>query len=222
MPRSHLFPASPERGILTRCVKIEGKAVIIAPDNSSMTSVVAVEKQKLEKPPLQIHYLGDRVLRHSAKRIARVDGDVRKLVREMLQTMYSANGIGLAAPQVAVNKQLIVIDCEPDNPANPPLVLINPKITSYSRQLCNVEEGCLSIPGVYLEVTRPRAIEVAFKDEHGRPRKLKASELLARVIQHEMDHLSGVLFVDRVENSLALTEELDKQGFSIQTVKPVA
>ena len=187
-----------------------------------MTSVVAVEKQKLEKPPLQIHYLGDRVLRHPAKRIARVDGDVRKLVREMLQTMYSANGIGLAAPQVAVNKQLIVIDCEPDNPANPPLVLINPKITSYSRQLCNVEEGCLSIPGVYLEVTRPRAIEVAFKDEHGRPRKLKASELLARVIQHEMDHLSGVLFVDRVENSLALTEELDKQGFSIQTVKPVA
>ena len=187
-----------------------------------MTSVVAVEKQKLEKPPLQIHYLGDRVLRHPAKRIARVDEDVRKLVREMLQTMYSANGIGLAAPQVAVNKQLIVIDCEPDNPANPPLVLINPKITSYSRELCNLEEGCLSIPGVYLEVTRPQAIEVAFKDEHGRPRKLKASELLARVIQHEMDHLNGVLFVDRVENSLALTEELDKQGFSIQAVKPVA
>ena len=218
----HLFLASLERGIPARCVKIEENPVIVAPDNSSMTSVVAVEKQKLEKPPLQIHYLGDRVLRHPAKRIARVDGDVRKLVREMLQTMYSANGIGLAAPQVAVNKQLIVIDCEPDNPANPPLVLINPKITSYSRQLCNVEEGCLSIPGVYMEVTRPQAIEVAFKDEHGRPRKLKASELLARAIQHEMDHLNGVLFVDRVENSLALTEELDKQGFSIQAVKPVA
>ena len=222
MPPSHLFPVSLERGIPARCVKIEENPVIVAPDNSSMTSVVAVEKQKLEKPPLQIHYLGDRVLRHPAKRIARVDEDVRKLVREMLQTMYSANGIGLAAPQVAVNKQLIVIDCEPDNPANPPLVLINPKIISYSRQLCNVEEGCLSIPGVYMEVTRPQAIEVAFKDEHGRPRKLKASELLARAIQHEMDHLNGVLFVDRVENSLALTEELDKQGFSIQAVKPVA
>ncbi|MGH2415964.1 MAG: peptide deformylase, partial [Microcystaceae cyanobacterium] len=128
-----------------------------------MTSVIAVEKQKLEKPPLQIHYLGDRVLRQPAKRIAKVDQEVRQLVREMLQTMYSANGIGLAAPQVAVNKQLIVIDCEPDNPANPPLVLINPKITGYSRDLCNIEEGCLSIPNVYLEVTRPQAIEVSFK-----------------------------------------------------------
>ncbi|NES81764.1 MAG: peptide deformylase [Moorea sp. SIO2B7] len=187
-----------------------------------MTSVVAVEKQKLEKPPLDIHYLGDRVLRQSAKRIARVDEEARKLVREMLQTMYSANGIGLAAPQVAINKQLIVIDCEPDNPANTPLILINPKIKSYSRDLCNAEEGCLSIPGIYMDVTRPRVIELSFKDEHGRPRKLKASGLLSRVIQHEMDHLNGVLFVDRIDNSLALTEELNKQGFSIQAVKPVS
>jgi peptide deformylase len=189
---------------------------------SFMTSVIAVEKQKLEKPPLQIHYLGDRVLRQPAKRISKIDEEVRQLVREMLQTMYSSNGIGLAAPQVAVNKQLIVIDCEPDNPANPPLVLINPVIKSYSRDLCNAEEGCLSIPGVYMDVTRPQAIEVAFKDEQGKPRKLKASGLLSRAIQHEMDHLSGVLFVDRIDNSLALTEELQKQGFSIQAVKPVA
>ena len=186
-----------------------------------MTSVVGVEKQKLEKPPLQIHYLGDRALRQGAKRIAKVDEDVRQLVKKMLQTMYSADGIGLAAPQVAVNKQLIVIDCEPDNAANTPLVLINPKIIRQSRELCNAEEGCLSIPGVYQEVTRPQAIEVTFKDERGRPNKLQASGLLARVIQHEMDHLSGILFVDRVENSLALTEELKKQGFSLQAVKPI-
>ena len=186
-----------------------------------MTSVVAVEKKKLEKPPLEIHYLGDRVLRQSAKRIARVDDDMRKLVREMLQTMYTANGIGLAAPQVAVNKQLIVIDCEPDNPANPPLILINPKIKSYSHDLCSSEEGCLSIPGVYLDVVRPQRIELSFKDENGRPRKLKASGLLSRAIQHEMDHLNGVLFVDRIDNSLALTEELTKQGFSVQAVQPV-
>ena len=184
-----------------------------------MTSAIAVEKQKLEKPPLQIHYLGDRSLRQSAKRIAKVDKGVRQLVKEMLQTMYSANGIGLAAPQVAVNKQLIVIDCEPDNPANLPLVLINPKITGYSRELCSVQEGCLSIPGVYLDVTRPQAIELTFKDEQGRPCQLKAGGLLSRVIQHEMDHLYGVLFVDRVENSIALTEELTKQGFSLQAVK---
>lgn len=187
-----------------------------------MTSVVTVEKKKLEKPPLEIHYLGDRALRQPAKRIAKVDNQVRNLVREMLQTMYSANGIGLAAPQVAINKQLIVIDCEPDEPTNPPLVLINPKITNHSRESCTGEEGCLSIPGVYMEVVRPTAIEVAFKDENGRPRRLKASGLLSRVIQHEMDHLHGVLFVDRVNNDLALTEELKEHGFSIQAVKPVA
>jgi peptide deformylase len=187
-----------------------------------MTSVVAVEKQKLEKPPLQIHYLGDRVLRQSAKRIAKVDEEIRQMIRKMLQTMYSANGIGLAAPQVALNKQLIVIDCEPDNAANLPLVLINPTIKGFSRELCKVEEGCLSVPGVYMDVIRPEAIEVTFKDEQGRPRQMQATGLLARAIQHEMDHLNGVLFVDRVENSLALTEELKKNHFSINAVKPVS
>ena len=186
-----------------------------------MTSVVAVEKKKLDKPPLEIHYLGDRVLRQPAKRIAKVDDSIRQLVKEMLQTMYSADGIGLAAPQVAINKQLIVIDCEPNNPDTSPLVLINPKIVKYGNDLCNSEEGCLSIPGVYLEVTRPETIEVSFKDENGRPRKIKATGLLSRVIQHEMDHLSGVMFVDRVENDLALTEELKKQGFAVNAVRPV-
>lgn len=186
-----------------------------------MTSVVAVEKQKLNNPPLQIHYLGDRVLRQPAKRIAKVDESIRQLVRQMLQTMYTSNGIGLAAPQVAVNKQLIVIDCEPDKTTTPPLVLINPQITRYSRDLCSAQEGCLSIPNVYIEVTRPQVVEVTFKDEHGRPRQLQAQGLLARAIQHEMDHLNGILFVDRVENSLVLSEELQKQGFSLQAVKPV-
>ena len=187
-----------------------------------MSSAIAVEKKKLKNPPLQLHYLGDRALRQPAKRIAKVDDTVRQLVRDMLQTMYSSDGIGLAAPQVAVNKQLIVIDCEPDNSANEPLVLINPQIKSYSQDLCTGEEGCLSVPGVYMDVVRPQAIEVAYKDEQGRPRKLKASGLLSRVIQHEMDHLNGVLFVDRVENSLALTEELNKKGFSLAAVKRVA
>ncbi|MDY6782344.1 MAG: peptide deformylase [Cyanobacteriota bacterium] len=186
-----------------------------------MTLLVAPEKKKLEKPPLELHYLGDRILRSSAKRVAKVDESARKLAREMLQTMYSSEGIGLAAPQVAVNKQLIVVDCEPDNAANPPLILINPEIKSYSKKLCDGQEGCLSIPGVYLDVTRPFAIEVAYKDESGRPRRLKTNDLLARVIQHEMDHLHGVLFVDRVANRLALTEELKKHKFSVNAVKPV-
>ena len=130
-----------------------------------MTSAVAIEKKKLEKPPLEIHYLGDRVLRQPAKRISRIDDQIRQIAREMLQTMYSSNGIGLAAPQVAVHKQLIVVDCEPDNPANPPLILINPEIKAYSREVCTGEEGCLSIPGVFMDVVRPEAIEVMFKDE---------------------------------------------------------
>ncbi|HHP7232205.1 MAG TPA: peptide deformylase [Xenococcaceae cyanobacterium] len=186
-----------------------------------MTSVVAVEKKKLDQPPLEIHYLGDRVLRQPAKRITKVDDRLRSLIKDMLQTMYSADGIGLAAPQVGVNKQLIVIDCEPDNPENLPLVLINPKIIRFSSQTCDADEGCLSIPGIYLAVNRPEAIEVAFKDEQGKPRKIQASGLLARVIQHEMDHLNGVMFVDRVENEIALTEELQKKGFAVNAVKPV-
>ena len=186
-----------------------------------MNATITVEKRKLEKPPLELHYLGDRVLRQPAKRIAKVDDSIRQLAREMLETMYSSNGIGLAAPQVAVNKQLIVIDCEPDKPENPPLILINPQIIGYSPELCKAEEGCLSIPDVFLDVIRPQAIEVSYKDEQGKPRKLQANGLLARVIQHEMDHLNGVMFVDRVDNDLALNEELKKHGFSVQAVKPV-
>lgn len=187
-----------------------------------MNSQVLVEKKKLKNPPLDIHYLGDRVLRQPAKRVAKVDQELRQLVREMLQSMYSADGIGLAAPQVAVQKQLIVIDCEPDNPANPPLVLVNPSIKSFSKDLCVAQEGCLSIPGVYLDVIRPSLVEVTFKDESGRPQTLQATDLLARCIQHEIDHLNGILFVDRVENKLALTQELAKHGFSASAVKPVA
>jgi peptide deformylase len=187
-----------------------------------MPSEIAVEKKKLKNPPLKLHYLGDRVLRQPAKRITKVDDEIRQLIREMLQTMYSNDGIGLAAPQVGVHKQLIVIDCEPDNPANPPLILINPTIKQVSRDICMAQEGCLSIPGVYMDVKRPAVVEVAYKDEYGRPQTLKATDLLGRCIQHEMDHLNGVVFVDRVDNSLTLAQELSKNGFSYQAVKPVA
>lgn len=114
-----------------------------------------------------------------------------------------------------------MIDCEPDEPANQPLVLINPTLKSFKGNICVFQEGCLSIPGVYLDVKRPETIEVAYKDEYGRPQSLTASGLLARAIQHEIDHLNGVMFVDRVENKLALNQELGKYGFSAQAVKPV-
>ncbi|RMF68662.1 MAG: peptide deformylase [Cyanobacteria bacterium J069] len=189
---------------------------------SQTTSPVFVAKKKLSKPPLALHYLGDRVLRQPAKRITKVDDEVRQLARQMLQTMYSEDGIGLAAPQVGVHKQLIVIDIHLDEPTTPPLVLINPSVTRQSHNTCVIQEGCLSIPGVFLDVARPEEIEVSYKDEMGRPQKLVVNDLLARVILHEMDHLNGVMFVDRVDNALALNQELSKNGFSVQAVKPVA
>jgi len=186
-----------------------------------MPSSVLVEKKKSENPPLKMHHLGDRVLRQPAKRVAKVDDEVREIVRQMLQTMYSEDGIGLAAPQVGIHKQIIVIDIEPEKPEALPIVLINPVIKSFGKATCSGQEGCLSIPGVYLDVERPEAIEVSFKDETGRMRTLKATDLLSRAIQHEIDHLNGVLFVDRVENQLALTQELKKRGFSTQDVRSI-
>jgi peptide deformylase len=100
-------------------------------------------------------------------------------------------------------------------------VLINPVIKSFGKETCADQEGCLSIPGVYLDVERPDVIEVSFKDETGRMRTLKASDLLSRAIQHEIDHLNGVLFVDRVENQIALNQELKKRGFSASDVRHI-
>lgn len=114
---------------------------------------------------------------------------------------------------MGVHKQLLVIDLDPENPATPPLVLVNPELGSVSASLDTYEEGCLSIPGVYLSVVRPSQAEVSFRDEHGRPRRIKADGLLARCILHEMDHLKGVLFVDRVGDELSLNEELKEHGF---------
>ena len=181
-----------------------------------------VPKTALETPPLEIHTLGDDVLRQPAQRIGKVNDQVRELARDMLRSMYTAKGIGLAAPQVAVFQQLLVIDLDLENPATPPLVLINPEITAASAGLDTYEEGCLSIPGVYLDVVRPTAIELSYRDEMGRPRKMKADGLMARCIQHEMDHLNGVLFVDRVTDQDGLQKELKDNGFQSKYVQSVS
>lgn len=188
---------------------------------SLTTSPVQVAKTKLKNPPFELHFLGDKVLRQGSKRITQVNDETRQLARKMLQTMYSSSGIGLAAPQVGINKQLIVVDINPDEAANPPLILINPVIKDVSEEVEVAEEGCLSIPGVYLDVKRPAMIEVAYKDELGRPQVLYATELLSRAILHEIDHLTGVMFVDRVENAIKLQQELQEHGFSRQAVRPV-
>ena len=182
---------------------------------------VQVPKVPMDHPPFPIHTLGDQVLRKPAKRISKVDESVRDLARDMLRSMYASRGIGLAAPQVGVHRQLLVIDLEPDNEAAAPMVLINPEITSFGAAIDTYEEGCLSIPGVYLDVVRPSVVEVSFRDEHGRPQRIKADGLLARCIQHEMDHLNGVLFVDRVTDEHSLTEGLKEQGFDRAAVQSI-
>lgn len=184
-----------------------------------MPAEIVVEKVKLKKPPLAVHHLGDRVLRQPAKRVAKVDDGIRNLIRQMLQTMYSQDGIGLAAPQVAVNKQILVVDIDPSEVSNQPIILINPAIKGFGGDIVAFEEGCLSIPGVFLDVKRPEFVQVTYKDEMGRPQTLTADSIVSRVIQHEIDHLNGVLFVDRVENKLALNQELAKQGFAVGAVR---
>lgn len=184
-------------------------------------STVLVPKEALSEAPLPIHTLGASELRTAARRISKVDESVRELARDMLRSMYTAKGIGLAAPQVGIAKQLLVIDLDLEEAATPPLVLINPEITAAGSSLNTYEEGCLSIPKVYLNVVRPSVVEVSFRDELGRPRKLKADGLLARCIQHEMDHLEGVLFVDRVTDELSLNEELQQHGFARDHVRSI-
>ena len=181
-------------------------------------SIIAVPKESAETPQLEIQTLGSLGLRTSAKRISKVDDSIRTLIKKMLHSMYSAKGIGLAAPQVGIHQQLLVIDLDIENSTTPPVVLINPEITDYSASIETYEEGCLSIPGVYLNVIRPSTIKVKFRDEMGRPRKMNANGLLSRCIQHEMDHLNGVLFVDRVENQDELNKELKDHGFSKKDV----
>ena len=156
----------------------------LARKSRNNVSTTKVTKEAIDNPPLEIYKLGSNTLRTTAKRISKVDIDTRKLAREMLQSMYSAKGIGLAAPQVGISKELLVIDINFEDSAAEPLILINPEITAFGSTLNSYEEGCLSIPGVYLNVIRPSTIKLKFRDEMGRPRKMNADGLLARCIQH--------------------------------------
>ena len=193
----------------------------LARKSRNNVSTTKVTKEAIDNPPLEIYKLGSNTLRTTAKRISKVDIDTRKLAREMLQSMYSAKGIGLAAPQVGISKELLVIDINFEDSAAEPLILINPEITAFGSTLNSYEEGCLSIPGVYLNVIRPSTIKLKFRDEMGRPRKMNADGLLARCIQHEVDHLKGVLFVDRVTSKEDLKNELTKEGYQMKDVIPM-
>lgn len=143
---------------------------------------------------LPLLYFPDPRLHTVAKPIQAVDDRVRRLITDMLQTMYEAKGIGLAATQVDVHERLIVIDTSQER--DQPLVLINPEIVWNSAETHLNEEGCLSVPGIYDGVERFDAITVKALDRDGKPRIVQAEDLLAVCIQHEMDHLIGKVFVE--------------------------
>ncbi|HEU5360059.1 MAG TPA: peptide deformylase [Candidatus Deferrimicrobiaceae bacterium] len=126
-----------------------------------------------------------------------VDGKVRELIRDLFETMYAANGIGLAATQVGVGKRVIVVDLSPVDEEAGPIALVNPEVTVASGSV-EGPEGCLSVPGLEGAVCRAETVVVRGKNEHGEPVTVEAHGLLARALQHEIDHLDGVLFIDKL------------------------
>ena len=140
----------------------------------------------------------DPLLRKVSEPVLKVDTEVKKLMDDMLETMYAAPGIGLAAVQIGVLKRAIVIDLSKEDGKRNPLFLVNPEITFKSKELTTYEEGCLSIPNQFAEVKRPSECKINFLDYNGNKDELHAQGLLATCIQHEIDHLNGILFIDHL------------------------
>ncbi len=144
-----------------------------------------------------IRIYGDKVLRRNAEEVDEFDEELSVLLARMVETMIVEEGVGLAAPQVGISKRVAVVNPEPGNPETL-IKLINPRIVSVGEDMEKVEEGCLSVPDIRGMVERPIDIEVVFLDEKGLERKLEAKGLVSRIIQHEVDHLDGILFIDRL------------------------
>lgn len=156
---------------------------------------------------------GEQTLRQPSKEVFKVSKKIQDLVHDMLETMYSANGVGLAAPQIGENLRIFVIDVSNENEPLNPLVFINPKIIKKSGSICT-QEGCLSFPEVYSDVNRAEYVMVKATDIKGRSFVMEGKDgsLLARAIQHEFDHLDGVLFIDRCADVNQTEQELAKHN----------
>ncbi|MEX0911791.1 MAG: peptide deformylase [Gemmatimonadota bacterium] len=146
----------------------------------------------------EIVILGDPVLRREAEEVTVFDAELEALVRDMFETMYHAEGIGLAAPQIGLSKRIIVIDLRREDHPDERVAIVNPRITWSSSATDKEPEGCLSIPGLEEVVERAVSVHVEGATPSGEPLRLEADELFARALQHEIDHVDGVLFLDRV------------------------
>ena len=142
--------------------------------------------------------LPDPLLRQQSKPIEQVDAEISRLADDMLETMYDAPGIGLAAIQIGVPRRMLVIDVSREDEDNKPVVFINPEILRVSDDVSTYEEGCLSIPDYYAEVERPASLTVSYIDRDGKKQTVEADGLLATCLQHEIDHLNGILFIDHI------------------------
>ena len=152
---------------------------------------------------LELYEYPHPILEQKAERVLKVDDDIRKFLRDMLETMYADKGVGLAAPQVGVSKRMIVIDTEQkDEDGNPkagnPMYLINPEIIYKSEETIFFCEGCLSVPNQRADVERHYKIKVRYIDYDGKEQEIEAEDYLAVVLQHEIDHLDGILYIDRI------------------------
>jgi peptide deformylase len=139
--------------------------------------------------------------------VAEVDSKLRRFMTDMVETMYAENGIGLAAIQVGIPKRVAVIDLDPGGPDSKPIYLVNPRIVEASGELSTYHEGCLSVPEVWDDVKRPAELTVEYTDEHGKKQTVKADGLFATCLQHEIDHINGLLFIDhlsKLKRSIAL------------------
>ncbi len=163
---------------------------------------------------LPITVCGDKILRKKAARVTEIDDKIVTIIADMFETMRNANGIGLAANQIGVNRQIFIVDISPVEGYEKykPIAMINPKIISKSDETSSFEEGCLSIPDLRADIIRPKGIQISYFDTNMKENTIEADDLLARVMQHEFDHLQGVLFIDYLdeESKKRYKRHLDK------------
>ncbi len=162
----------------------------------------------------------DPFLRQKSENVEEVNDDIRTLMDDMLDTMYDAPGIGLAAIQIGIPKRVIVIDLSKKEEEKTPMYFVNPEILNKSKEDASYEEGCLSVPGQFAEISRPDKCKVKFLDYNGEEQILEAEGLLATCIQHEMDHLEGILFIDYLSKlkKNMIIKKLSKHKKSLERV----
>ena len=160
------------------------------------------------------------ILRQKSKSVEKVNKEIKELMDDMLETMYEAPGIGLAAIQIGIPKRVIVLDLSSKEEQKKPMYFVNPEIINKSKNNSTYEEGCLSVPGQFAEIDRPEKCHIKYLDYHGQPKELETEGMLATCIQHEIDHLEGILFIDYLSKlkKTLIVKKLSKQKKELERI----